>query len=251
MVTNSNMISVRNLVESDLGTPLRKFTGILDSITKDDKVAASGNKYSVASWNFKDVEPIETTEPYNFPIATITYMLSNKKKSQFGILADSAAVILDMQYTKEQLDPSNPAFIHPSKRADVDTAIGKRFGLVMQDGEEGRPTAPMIWDSRKKDEKNPKGQEVANPTWVVYSIEGIGAIGGANPNEVAYKLLDGKTSQQFKALAIVDAAIKTDPALQAMIAAPESAPTAFVNIAVASGQFTKDANGIYHKVVKV
>jgi len=247
--------SVRNLIESDLGTPLRKFTGILDSMPTEAKSygdASKGEKVRETTYiklNMKDLEIIDTVEPYNFPIVSIQIGISNKKKSKFGVFGVSVSDILDKQYSKEQLDPASPAYVPPEKRANLDSCIGKRLGMQMNDGQKDRPKPPMLFDPRATDDANPKGKDVATPCWSCYFIEGIGFIGNTiSASDKAYAMLDGKTSQQFKQEATLDAVIKTDTALLAMIAAPDSAPNAFVNIALNSKQFTKDDKGVYHKV---
>lgn len=246
-------VSVRNLIDADLSTPLRRFTGILDSKPTEDKSygdASKGEKVRVTTQvhlNFKDVEPIETVEPYAFPTFTATLGISNRKKSKYGIFGDSVATILDMQYSKEQLTPGSPSYIKPIDRADIDSCIGKRMGMVMADGVDGRPAAPKLFDGRANEGK---GGDVDTPTWMCYSIEGIGVAGGSgvSPNEQAYKLLDGRTSQQFKQAAVTDPIIRSDAGLLAMISMPDSAPTNFVAVAVKAGTFTAGTDGVYHRV---
>ena len=251
-----NKVSVRNLIDSDLGTVLRKFTGILDSKPTEDRSfgdATKGEKVRTTTYvqlNFKDVEVIETVEPYNFPTVTIALGLSNRAKSKYGVFGKSVADILDMQYSKDQLTPGNPAYVPPDKRADIDACLSKRMGMVMADGQNGRPTPPKLFDGRAVDEKHLKGQDMDTPTWVCYSIEGFGVAGsaGVSPSEQAYRLLDNKNSQSFKQAAVTDPVVRTDAGLLAMISMPDSAPSAFVNVAVTTGVFTKDATGVYHRV---
>ena len=246
-------VTVRNLIDGDLGTPLRKFTGILDSKPTEDRSfgdAAKGEKVRTTTYvqlNFKDVEPIETVEPYNFPTATISMGISNRKKSKYGVFGESVANILDMQYTKEQLTPGSPQYVRPADRADIDSCIGKRMGMVMADGIDGRPPAPKLFDGRANDGK---GGDVDTPTWMCYSIEGIGVAGnaGVSPNDQVYKLLDGRTSQQFKQTAVTDPVIRADAGLLAMISMPDSAPSNFCAVAVKAGAFTVGADGVYHRV---
>jgi hypothetical protein len=61
-------------------------------------------------------------------------------------------------------------------------------------------------------------------------------------------VLDNKNSQAFKQAAVTDPVIRADAGLLAMISMPDSAPSAFVNVAVSTGVFTKDATGVYHRV---
>jgi hypothetical protein len=107
----------------------------------------------------------------------------------------------------------------------------------------------MLFDGRANEGK---GGDTATPTWTCYSIEGVGVAGtaGVSPNDQAYKLLDGRTAQQFKQTAVTDPVIRTDPGLLAMISMPDSAASAFVNVAVKSGAFTIDSSNVFHKVAK-
>jgi len=257
MVTTSNgMVSVRNLIDGDISTPLRKFTAILDSMPTEEKVYGDESKgekkrtSTVVHNNFKDLEVIESVDVFQFPIVTIDFTLSNRKKSKFGIYGQSVADILDMQYSKEQLDPTNPAYIKPDKRADLNSCIGKRLGLIMMDGENGRPAAPLLFDGRATDEKNPRGKDMPTPTWQCFMIEGVGVAGqsGLNPTDKAYQLLDGRTSQQFRQAAILDELVRSDVQLLAAISSPDSAANSFVNVVKTGGMFTMSADGIYHRV---
>src|SRR3972149_3426464 len=153
-MTQEKLITSRNLVDSDIG-PLRSLTGILDSMPTENKPEDKTRGYKASIQvvlNLKDIEVLEAIEPYHFPIfSSRPFTLSNRRKSMWGVLADSFNFIADMQYTKEQLDPTNSNYIKPSDRTDIAEAIGKRVGLVMADGEEGRPKPPELFDGRAND----------------------------------------------------------------------------------------------------
>ncbi|GAH80705.1 unnamed protein product, partial [marine sediment metagenome] len=85
MSEQAELISTRKLTESEFGTPLRKFTGILDNYNLD-KEAKFGARVQL---NFKDVEVLESTEPYLFPIATVSIKLSNRRISSWGHFSES------------------------------------------------------------------------------------------------------------------------------------------------------------------
>ena len=250
--TSEKSVSVRGLIDSDIG-PLRRFTGILDSMpTEKQQPYGEGEKKKDrpdrVSFNFKDIEVIEAIEPYNFPIYTIAFSKSNRKKSKYGIFGLSLVDILDKQYTPEQLDPSSPEYVKPGDRADVDSCLGKRLGLVMTDGEDGRPAQVDLFDGRANDGK---GGDVPTSTWTVYSVEGIGVTGdqGATPLDRAMELLDGKTLAEFNTAALADATVRGDAQLLQAIGMPASAKNSFSNQMIAGGQFTKDKTGMFHKKV--
>jgi hypothetical protein len=243
--------SARGLVDSDLG-PLRKYEGILDSMPVEQKTS-TGDKprpYSQITFNVKDIDVREAVEPYPFPIASIIMNVSNKKKSRYGVFCISVTDILDMAYSKEQLDPSNPNYIPSSKRMDLADCVGKRMGFVLADGEEGRPQPPLLWDGRAVDETHAKGQEMPTPCWVCYMIEGIGSTGssGSSPMDEAKKLLDGRTISQFNQAALANPIIRGDKDLLTAISAPTSSPTSFTTVMLSANMFSKDENGVYHKV---
>ncbi len=245
--------SARGLVESDLG-PLRRFTGVLDSMPGEtqtwDEGTPNERKSMRRSYNFKDLEVLEAIEPYQFPIYTVQVTESNRKKSRYGVLSTSLTDILDQTLTEAQKDPNSPDFIPPRDRLDWKDCIGKRMGLVLADNEEGRPPMHELFDGRAKDEEHPKGQDVPTPTWEVYMIEGIGVKGseGVSPMEKAMQLLDGKTLAEFNQDALASDLVRSDVQLLQSIGMPATAPNSFANTMIAGGQFTKDDKEVYHRV---
>ncbi len=239
--------STRGLVDGDIRTPLRRITGILDSMPTEPRTYGEGEKARTSTQvtlNFRDLEVIETTEPYHYPIFSPQFSQSNRKQSRWGILSESFNEIVDSVLTAEQKDKDNPNFIPPKDRTDIKDCIGKRFGLVMADGEDGRPNLHMLYDGRSDSDK-------PTATWMVYSVEGFGVAGGqgVTPLNKAMSMLDGKTLADFNAAALADPIVRGDATLLASISMPPSAPTSFSNTMVASGQFTVDENGVYHKIV--
>ncbi len=248
--------SIRGLIDSDIG-PLRRFTGVLASMPEDTQKYQEGTPEertsTRVSLNFKELEVIESIEPYHFPIYTVNLTESNRKKSKYGVFGVSLAAVLDMQYSEEQKDPTSPEYVKPQDRMDLKDCIGKRMGLVMADGEDGRPATHELFDGRAKDETHPRGQDVPTSTWEVYMVEGIGTAeeSAFTPIGKAMSLLDGTTLTGFSQAAMADDLIRTDVELLQAIGMPVSAKTSFVNTMIASKKFTKDAKtGIYTRVVE-
>jgi len=252
-MTESAIPTSRGLVEYDVG-PLRRFTGIIDSMPKEPQTFGEGKDARQSmriTINIRDIEVVEAVEPFHFPVFQISVTESNRKKSKNGVLSSSFNEVADSQYTPEQLDPSNPAFIKDTDRMSWKDVIGTtRIGFVLADGQDGRPEPPMLFDGRATDADHPRGQDMPTPTWMVYSIEGVGVAGGqgVNPAELAEALLDGKTLAQFNKEAMSNDIIKSNSQLLQSIAKPPTAPDNFANILVTSGKFTKDDQGVFHKV---
>ncbi|KKM75274.1 hypothetical protein LCGC14_1391820 [marine sediment metagenome] len=248
-MAEEGMVTTRNLIDSDVG-PLRRVTGILDSIPTDRQTYGQGETAKEStriSINLKELEVLEAIEPYHFPIYTASMTLSNRKKSRWGVFGQSLNDILDSQYSAEQLDPTNPAYLKPSDRMDIKDCIGKRVGIVMADGEGGRPARVMLFDGRAE---GGKGADVPTATWMVYSVEGVGVAGGQGQSaaDLAASLLDGKTLADFNAAALANPVIRADTALLQSISKPPTAPDSFANSMLTAGKFTKDAQEVYHKV---
>jgi len=246
MPDENTIPTTRNLIDFDVG-PVRRFTGILDSLPKESQTYGEGEKARTSqriTANFSAIEVLEAIEPYHFPTFTFQMGESNRKKSRWGVFGESFNAIADSQYSEEQLDQTNLAYVKPSDRLDIKDCFGKRFGLVLADGEDGRPEPPMLFDGRA-------GEDKPTPAWTIYEIEGIGVAGGQgiNPAELAESLLDGKTLADFNKEALANPVIQNATALLQAISLPPSAVGSFANALVAGGKFTKDAQGVFHKKV--
>ena len=238
--------TTRNLIDADVG-PLRRMTGILDSLPKEPGTYGEGDKARTVqriTINLKEIEVIEAVEPYHFPIFTITMTESNRKKSRWGVLGESLNGILDSQYSPEQLDPTSPTtYIKPKDRLDIKDCFGKRLGFVLADGEEGRPQPPILFDGRANEDR-------PTPAWMIYLVEGIGTSEGQGQSalDLAISLLDGKALSDFNQLALANPAIRNDTPLLQSISLPVTAAGSFANTMITSGKFTKDEAGVFHKV---
>lgn len=252
-MAEEGMVSTRGLIEADLG-PLRRFTGILDSAPTEKQTFGEGEaarQSTRISLNFKGVDVKEAAEPYHFPIYVIVLSQSNRKKSRWGVFSEGTLKdrtvgfnnVVDQQYTPEQLNPSSPEYIKPKDRMDLKDCIGKRFGMVLTDGIDSRPAPADLFDGRSSTDK-------PTPAWTVYEVEGIGIAGGQSisAEDLAISLLDGKSLAEFNKAVMGNPVIRNDTSLLQTIGMPPSAPNSFANVLIKAGKFTKDTEGIYHKV---
>jgi len=214
MSETQDIISTRGLVDADFGTPLRKFTGVFDSYAPDE-AAKFGTRVNL---NFKDIEVIESAEPYAYPIATLSIKLSNRKRSAWGHFGDSLnELIPEAEDLKDQV----------SKRIGMQLSIGVKFG-------KNRDT----------------GEDIVANCWEVYSVDGKekGGSPGAtamSAKDRAIELLDGKTLPEFNNVVYADPLVQKDPELLRSIT-----DRTLVVALKATGMFTEDENGVMHKVVK-
>lgn len=205
MAGEKDLISVRGLRDSEFGTPLRDFSGVLDSYYPDDRKFGT---FVVLS--FKDVEVIKSDEPYNFPIAQVAIKLSGTKNSAWGIFAESLAVFL-----KEE--------------EDFKDCVGRRMGLRMEIGH--------VYGKDRESQED----MVGNP-WTVYELEGAAASGIVLPTAAdrALELLIGKTRAEFNKAAYADPIIRKDTALQRAIT-----DKSFINSQLQLGKVVEDENGVF------
>jgi len=255
-MAEEGMVTTRGLIDAEIG-PLRRFTGILDSMPTEKQTFGEGESAREStriSLNFKDIDVKEAVEPYHFPIVTLIMSQSNRKKSRWGVLSEGTPKdrtigfnnVADQQYTAEQLDPANANYIKPADRMDLKRdCMGKRIGWVMTDGIDGRPEPADLFDGRAQVDR-------PTPAWTVYEIEGVGVAGGQGVSamDLAMSLLDGKTLAEFNTAALANPVIRTaeNGTLLQAISLPPTAPNSFANTMITAGTFTQDEAGVFHKV---
>jgi len=194
--------SIRGL--SDWGLPVTAFDGKLDSYaTEKSKWDAM-----MCNLNFVDIDNVESTEPYPYPIVQIPIKLSQKKNSAWGIFATSL----------DKLIPEGE---------DLKDQVGKRLKMASRVHTYG---------------KNDAGEDMAGVVWEVQEIVGTGKVKG-NAIQQALKLLNGKTAAEFGQKVFTDPIVKSDPkVLQTII------NKTFITAMEESGKVTKDKEGVYHIV---
>ena len=216
MATERDPMSIRGLQEGEGRTPLRKFYGNLDSYISRPAKTYEG---TVVDLNFADVEVIQSTEPYNFPIAIIPVALSNRVSSRWGVFSNSLS-----------------ACIPPEE--DLKHQVGKRIGMVFSDGLDGRPEPHSLYSGRTK-------REEPTACWEVFEVAGV--VAGAevtSPKERAKRLLVGKTLAEFNAVAFQDPILRMPQnadLLRSVIS------KTFAKALVQAGEAAVDASGVYHE----
>lgn len=226
--------SIRGLVEGGTNSPLRRFIGSFKGNQQEEKKGNDNKAYKVNNLQFADIEVLESVEPYNFPIATISISASNRKNSKWGVFADSLVLLLDAGIPED-----TPA----EQRKGLKDCIEHRMGLVFADGIDGRPEPPTMWDGRDKKEK-------PNPSWMAYSLDGqVAGTGAKSLEDTLYDMLDSSTLVEFNGKALMSEVVRNNPDLLQKISKPVGDAGNFATAAVAAGKVTLDANGVYHKVV--
>ena len=204
-------LTIRGL-QDDFGTPLRKFTGRLDSYGVEQG--------KPAMLNFTELEVIASIEPYPFPSGVIEIWPSTRVKSKRGVFGTSLG-----------------KFIQPHE--DLRDCIGKVIGMEMTEGH-------ML---PKKDDESGEWKNVPMSAWEVFSVDGmqLAADGSApaakTPAERAMELLDGAGLGEFNQKAMADTVIRDDPTLLQQIVGKT-----FAQSLLDAGVFTKDQDDVYHRV---
>lgn len=175
------LVSVRGLVElKDFGTPLREFSGVLDSYYPEERKFGT-----FVVLNFTGAEIIRSVEPYNFPIATISIKLSNTKNSAWGIFSDSLVELL-------------------SEDQDIKDCVAKRMTLEMKEGH--------VYGQDRE------GNDMVGNPWRVTELEGaVAGVALTTAKDRAKELLIGKNRAEFNKAAYNDPIIRKDTALQRAI----------------------------------
>ena len=191
-------------------TPLQDFWGTLVSIDqKQEDFGGKGKPKLKATFNFKDVKVILSTEPYNFPTAPIVFFWSGAKRSGWGILSNSITKLIPEDQPVEFL-------------------IGKKVHMVL--------TAGHTFGKDKK-----TNEDIIKDCWEVLEIEGIAT--KLNARERVLDIIDGKTDVQFNQAAVGDPVLKTDSELMSQLIGQTLLPAL-----EASNKIKKDEGGVWHKV---
>lgn len=210
-------------------TPLREFKGKLESITGSmEQRGNSPQARLYVLYNFADMEVMESTEPYPFPVAQIEIPHSSRDRSLMGVFGASVDKIInagaDENATQDQVKGQ-------------DYLVGKTLQMKMTPGH-------MMWDAAK-------GEETPRDCWELVGIEGKGSTSApaaataqptgavASNTQKALDILEDKTLQQWHQE--VFSVIKGDTELSQSIISGEFLPPL-----EALGMVTKDENGIYH-----
>ncbi|KKM03581.1 hypothetical protein LCGC14_1773020 [marine sediment metagenome] len=213
-------------------TPLRRFKGVLDSLKLDQRTSNDGRSYAVALFNFKDLEVLESEEPFPFPIAIIGISYKPPKMSRGGTKWDALAGSL------RKLMPQNP---------DPDLLVGKmqewaqvehslRGALTDEEGHpimDGSTPPKQLWG------------DVPTLCWTIASVDGLGSVKEADEdfNKFLVDLADGKTEPKFYEVALTNSQVTARPNIVEAITSRKLLTTL-----TEMNLLTQDAEGILHKV---
>lgn len=163
---------------SDNRSPLVEFSGILKEYLGEER---SGNRgtYMVVKFNFTDVQVIESTEPYPFPIAVLELPYNKNRETRWDVFSISAKKVIGTN--------------------EIDLLVGKRqtwrYGSCMLRG----PLYDDKGESIKENGREKWGSLPGN-AWQIVSAEGFSANGsGGDLTQKLADLAKGKTDSEFYA----------------------------------------------------
>lgn len=214
-------------------SPLRRFKGILGQYAPEkvefSRQDGTPGSFMVAVFDFKEVEVIESTEPYPFPIAQVRIgyapPTSSFGKSRWEALASSV----------RKLVPDG----------ELDALVGKRQEWAV---------LPCTLNQRLTDEDGnvilnekgrPKYGDVEGESWQIVSVDGLGSVAQVDADFNAYlsALADGKTEQQFYEAALTDQQVITKPTVVKALT-----DRVLLDTLIAAERITRDTEGVLHKV---
>ena len=196
-------------LEGEFGprTPLRRFKGKLEQLEARKRADDAQFPGTDVFLHFTNVEVIEATEPYDFPIAEVRIgKISNKEKSFWGIFEASYLKLITPRKSLKEL-------------------LGATTELAYTPGH-------VLWDGRQQ-------KDVAQGAW---EMVGVGVVPAkVTATEQALRLLDGKTLQQFNQAALSDLLVRSDTTVQSQIMKSQFIPQQIEAKAV-----TVDSDGVHH-----
>ena len=208
-------------------SPLVRFDGILKEYKPETQKTRAGKDLMIINFNFTDVEVIECSEPYPFPIATIPLSYSERGDTIWDIWRKSVVRLV------------------PSR--DINELVGKRqqwyYGpctlrrpLTNEDG------TPVM---------NAKGSQEWGPTasnaWQVVSLEGVTAgEAGASLTDTIVNMTVGKNDSQFYAELMNNADIKKMAGFATAV--EQASNRVLLSNLEATGLIKKSESGVWEKV---
>ena len=202
------------------GTPLRRFSGVLKDYTserREPSEGSGGKSYMVITFNFTDLEVLESVEPYMFPIATISISYSTSQQTKWDALASSIKKVLGLGATLDDITGKTQewAFLPATLRVR---------------GDDGN------WSNAEQE------------TWQLVSLEGTTAGGEKVDDGIddhILSILDGKDEQSFYQEFYQDELVRKHPDL--ITAATQRK---LLDTLMEAGRVTRDEAGIYHRVAE-
>ncbi len=211
-------------------TPLRHFKGVLSELKLDQRQSNDGRSYAVALFNFTDLDVLESTDPFPFPIAQIGISYKPPAKSRGGTKWEAFAASL------RKLMPTNPDPEELKGKAQEWRQLERPLRSALTD-EEGMP----VMDGNNKQ----LWGDVPTLCWTVISVEGLGSVEEADDNFNAFlvDLADGKTEQKFYEVALTNSQVTARPNIVEAITGRK-----LLDTLKEMKLIERDAEGILHKV---
>ena len=214
-------------------TPLKEFTGTLESITGDmvQRGRMAMPRLEVL-YNFIDIEVIDATEPYISSIAQIPIMQSTREQSFMGVFGASVDKVINIDSKGNPLPDELPDGTPNPNLKPHEYIIGKVLHMKLTGGH-------MMWDEARREE-TPRG------CWELIGIGGapgqeVEVSPGPNATQEALRVLDNKTEQQWHQVVFNNPAVKADESVRTSIL-----NRTFLAPLETGGMITKDDNGVYH-----
>lgn len=206
---------VPSLETKPFGTPLLRFRAVLkEYVSEKRRDEANNREFMIITFNFTDLEVIESVEPYPFPVASFGIGYSTAENTKWDALAKSI----------KKLFGKTPA---------LDEIVGK-----MQEWH----FAPC--KLTKKDDETGAWTLAPDNAWQVLSLDGIGSAAetAVDINDHILDLLDGKTEADF------NQAIFTDPKVRGHADIIESHTNReLLPTLEKAGRAHRDDDGVWHK----
>jgi len=205
--------SFRGLEEGYQAIPVKHFKGKLESFNTEMRTNVTPAKEYV-NLLFTELDIIETSEPYNFPILQLSFPRSKRKTSYWGVLGESGLK-------------------HLGENEDFPNLQGRYLELKVTPGH-------MMWDASK-------GEETGRDCWEILSVSGEAGAkpSGTSPLNRALELLDGKSEADFNQSVFQDELVKSGGLIPSIL---DNTDTGFLATLISTGRATKDDSGIFHVV---
>jgi len=209
-------------------SPLLRFKGLLANYQADERTSQQDQgKYMVILFNFTDVEVLEATEPYPFPIAIIKIGYKPPKDSRGGTKWDAFASSL------RKLSADGLEALVGKKQEWAIMPHQIRSPLVGDDG------LPQLDGNNR-----PIWGDTDQPCWKVIEVEGLGSTAEKDEdfNQFLVGLADGKTEPQFYSDALTNSKVTERPNIVEAITS-----RVLLSTLTEMKLLTRDAEGILHK----
>jgi len=198
---------------TDAISPLRHIRGRLQEYNAIDREGDRGT-FKVIEFKFVDLEVIEATSPYLFPVGTIVVSYSGSTETRWDALAKSYKKLApDAHDLKELVGKMQEWRMLPASRRNRDAESGA-WGTITED------------------------------MWQIVAVEGLGSVEEVEKgfDEHVFGIADGKNEKDFYAAALGDEQVRKNPKVVTAITERK-----LLQAYLDAGRLTRDAEGVLHK----